>query len=375
MSSVSRIMAALKTVTFPGIDRDIVSLGYVREVREDNGTHVITVSLSTNAEEAGEQIERDCREALDAVEIPYRLEMQIQIHRPHRHTPGSGGGPSQGDPGRSGGPGGPDTASTVEFVDLLESIPCKIAVASGKGGVGKSTVAVNLAIGLAKLGRRTGLLDSDIYGPSIPMMLGMENRQPEIRDHRMLPLERYGVRSISMGYLLDRETPLIWRGPMLGRALEQLIEQVDWDGIDTLVFDLPPGTGDIQISLAQKIRLSGAVIVTTPQDVALIDAARGVRMFGKVSVPILGLVENMSHFACPHCGGRTDIFRSGGGKRESGRLGVPLLGEIPLDPVVALGGDEGTPVLAGEPDSPAALAFMDVARNVAARLGIMPVAP
>ncbi len=370
MTTSDRIRSLLKKVTFPGIDRDIVSLGYVRGVRDDNGTFAIEISLSTNLAGAAERIEQDCRTALEAAGIPYRLEMQNTVHPSSRDAAGHGSGPSPGLADRSDGPGGLKTASPIEPVDLLEAIPCKIAVASGKGGVGKSTVAVNLAVALSRLGRKTGLLDSDIYGPSVPMMLGLEDRQPEIRDHKMVPLERHGVRSISIGYLLDRQTPLIWRGPMLGRALEQLIEQADWGEVDTLVFDLPPGTGDIQISLAQKVRLSGAVIVTTPQDVALIDAARGVKMFNKVSVPILGLVENMSFFACPHCGGRTDIFRSGGGRRESDRLGVPLLGEIPLDPRVALGGDEGMPVLIRDPESPAALAFQEVARKVAAALGI-----
>ncbi len=370
MTTSDEVRAVLKKVTFPSIDRDIVSLGYVRSVREDRGTFVIEISLSTNLDGAAEKIEEDCRAALGASGIPYRLQMQNTVH-PSSHDPARhASGRVSGSATASDGTGGPKTASTIEPVDLLEAIPCKIAVASGKGGVGKSTVAVNLALGLARLGRRTGLLDSDIYGPSVPMMLGLEDRQPEIRDHKMVPLERHGVRSVSIGYLLDRQTPLIWRGPMLGRALEQLIEQADWGGVDTLVFDLPPGTGDIQISLAQKVRLSGAVIVTTPQDVALIDAGKGVRMFNKVSVPILGLVENMSFFACPHCGGRTDIFRSGGGRRESERLGVPLLGEIPLDPRVALGGDEGMPVLLRDPESPAALAFLEVAEKVAAGLGI-----
>ena len=251
-------------------------------------------------------------------------------------------------------------------------IPVKIAVASGKGGVGKSTVAANLAIGLARLGIRTGLLDADIYGPSVPLMLGLEGVQPRVTEHRMEPVERYGIRSMSIGYLVDRHTPMVWRGPMAGKAIEQLMSDVDWEGTEALVFDLPPGTGDVQISISQKIRLTGAIIVTTPQEVALIDAGKGVSMFRKVSVPILGLVENMSSFVCPHCGGHTEIFGSGGGAREAERLGVPLLGQIPIDPQVVMGGDEGSPVLVRNPESPAGQALLSLAARVAELTGLRP---
>lgn len=347
MATQNDVVRALRTVHFPGLDRDIVSLGYLKDIQEKDGAFWIKIELSTNMRGAGEQIERDVRAALSAAEIPYQLEFQARLQEPR-----------------------PQPAEPQVPPDSLAEIPFKIAVASGKGGVGKSTVAVNLALALARLGHNTGLLDCDIYGPSVPIMMGLEEDQPEIKDHRMIPLERYGVRSMSIGYLIDRETPVIWRGPMVGKAIDQLMRDVEWTGTDVLVFDLPPGTGDIQISLSQKISLSGAVIVTTPQDVALIDAGKGVAMFQKVAVPILGIVENMSTFICPHCSRETRIFRSGGGRRESERLGVPLLGEIPIDPEVAIGGDSGRPILVAQPESAAARAFMSLAARVAESLGL-----
>ncbi len=347
MATQNDVVRALKQVHFPGIDRDIVSLGYLKDIHEEGGVFRIRIEMATNLAGAGEEIERGARRVLEEAHIPFELDMRVRYQQP---IPAAG--PEEEEP------------------DLLASIPFKVAVASGKGGVGKSTVAVNLALGLARLGHRTGLLDCDIYGPSVPLMMGLEDAQPEVDEHKMIPLESYGVKSISIGYLIDRDTPVIWRGPMVGKAIDQLMVDVDWSGIDVLVFDLPPGTGDIQISLAQKVALSGAVIVTTPQDVALIDAGKGVAMFEKVEVPILGIVENMSFFACPQCGKRTDIFRSGGGRREADRLGVPLLGEIPIDPAVALGGDQGSPVLAQHPESAAGRAFQALASRVAERLGI-----
>ena len=227
-------------------------------------------------------------------------------------------------------------------------------------------MAVNLAVALAQQGHKVGLLDIDIYGPSVPIMLGLENSEPQIDPDRqkILTKERYGVRNISIGYMVDRYTPVIWRGPMVTKAIDQLIQDVDWDDIDILIFDLPPGTGDIQISLAQKVRLTGAVVVTTPQDVALIDAGKGVAMFEKVNVPILGIVENMSFFACPHCGEQSHIFSSGGGEREAKRTGVPFLGGIPIDPAVAEGGDSGSPVVVAAPESETAKRFHAVAQQL-----------
>src|SRR5262249_15038745 len=236
-------------------------------------------------------------------------------------------------------------------------------------GVGKSTVAVNLAVALARRGARVGLLDADIYGPSIPLMMGTD-APPEIDpDGRgIVPFTRFGVRFMSLGFLLPKDTAVIWRGPMVMKAIEQLLRDVAWGELDVLVVDMPPGTGDAQLTLSQKVRLSGAVIVTTPQDVALADAIKGVAMFRKVDVPVLGIVENMSYFACPHCGGRSDIFGHGGGRREAERLGVPFLGEVPLDAAIREGGDRGRPVVAEAPDSPLAQAFLDVAVRVESAL-------
>jgi ATP-binding protein involved in chromosome partitioning len=346
--SVQEIIQALKQVRFPGIDRDIVSLGYVKDIREEHGRSIIRLELSTNLDGAAETIEADARAALTQAGIPFELEMQARTAR----------APAEA------------AMAPPEMEDILSQIPYKVAVASGKGGVGKSTVAINLALGLASLGHRVALLDCDIYGPSIPLMMGLEDEVPTVRDNVMIPLERFGVQSMSIGYLIERDTPVIWRGPMVGKAIDQLMRDVNWTGVEIMIFDLPPGTGDIQISLSQKINLTGAVIVTTPQEVALIDATKGVGMFAKVSVPILGIVENMSYFACPHCHARTDIFRSGGGRREAERLGVRFLGEIPLDPEVAIGGDQGTPVLARGGQGPSAEAFRNLARAVATSLGL-----
>ena len=251
---------------------------------------------------------------------------------------------------------------------VLPGVKSVIAVASGKGGVGKSTVAVNLAVALAQSGLSTGLLDADIYGPSLPRMLGL-NHKPVVKDGRMLPLEAWGLRCMSIGFLVEEETAMVWRGPMATGALNQMLGQVEWGELDVLVVDMPPGTGDIQLSLAQKARLAGAVVVSTPQDIALIDARRGAKMFEQVRVPVLGIVENMSFFACPHCGGRTDIFGHGGAAAEAARIGVPFLGEVPLLLEIRETGDGGAPICASAPESAAAEAFRGIAAQVAEALG------
>jgi ATP-binding protein involved in chromosome partitioning len=256
----------------------------------------------------------------------------------------------------------PPAAATV-----LPGVKSVIAVASGKGGVGKSTVAVNLAVALAGRGLAVGLLDADIYGPSLPRMLGLA-RRPEVREGRMLPLRAWGVSCMSIGFLVDEETAMVWRGPMVMGALNQLLTQVEWGTLDVLVIDMPPGTGDTQLTLAQKAALFGAVIVSTPQDIALLDARRGVKMFEQVRVPVLGIVENMSYFSCPDCGQRSDIFGHGGAAAEAVRIGVPFLGEIPLLLAIRQTGDDGTPVVACDPDGPAAAAFAAIADKVAALL-------
>jgi ATP-binding protein involved in chromosome partitioning len=242
-----------------------------------------------------------------------------------------------------------------------------MAVASGKGGVGKSTVSVNLAVALARLGLRVGLMDADIYGPSLPRMLG-EHRRPEVRGDRMIPIEAWGLKAMSMGLLVEEDSAMIWRGPMIMGAVQQFLGQVEWGELDVLVIDLPPGTGDIQLTLSQRVTVSGAVIVSTPQDIALIDARRAVRMFEKVEIPVFGVIENMSVFCCPNCGHRSEIFGHGGARAEAEKLGHAFLGEIPLLLEVRSTSDAGTPIVAAAPESEGARAFIAIAAGIAARL-------
>jgi ATP-binding protein involved in chromosome partitioning len=244
-----------------------------------------------------------------------------------------------------------------------------IAVASGKGGVGKSTVACNLAVALATLGLKVGVLDADLYGPSMPKLFGLDAKPELAADgKKLVPLEAYGVRVMSIGFLIEEGAPVIWRGPMVMSALNQLLREVDWGDLDVLVVDMPPGTGDTQLTMAQNVPLSGAVIVSTPQDLALIDARRGIAMFKQVQVPLIGIVENMSYFLCPHCGGRTDVFSHAGARKEAERLGVPFLGEVPLDIDIRANSDEGRPVVTTLPESALAGAFLQIARHVAETL-------
>jgi ATP-binding protein involved in chromosome partitioning len=246
---------------------------------------------------------------------------------------------------------------------LLSDVRAIIAVASGKGGVGKSTTAVNLAVALAADGLKVGLLDADIYGPSLPQMLGTRER-PRSEGQRIIPLSRWGLKAMSIGFLVEEETPMIWRGPMVMGALEQMMGQVAWGPLDVMIVDMPPGTGDAQLTMSQRVPLAGAVIVSTPQDVALLDARRGVRMFEKVNVPVLGLIENMSFFCCPNCNHRSDIFSHGGAKREAERLGVEFLGELPLKLEIRELADAGTPIVMARPDSDEAQTYRRIARRV-----------
>jgi ATP-binding protein involved in chromosome partitioning len=244
-----------------------------------------------------------------------------------------------------------------------------IAVASGKGGVGKSTTAVNLALGLRDLGLKVGVLDADIYGPSMPKLLAIREKPQTIGGTRLKPIERYGLTVMSIGFLIDEETPMIWRGPMVMSALTQMLREVEWGTLDVMVVDMPPGTGDAQLTMAQQVPLKGAVIVSTPQDLALIDARRGIAMFRRVNVPVLGIVENMSMFICPKCGTRSDIFGHGGARHEAERLGVPFLGEVPLDMSIRETSDAGLPIVATQPDSPHATAYRAIAAAVRDQLG------
>jgi len=250
----------------------------------------------------------------------------------------------------------------------IPGVDAVIAVASGKGGVGKSTTAVNLALGLRDLGLKVGMLDADIYGPSLPKLLAIKEKPQTIGGTRLKPIERYGLTAMSIGFLIDEETPMIWRGPMVMSAITQMLREVEWGKLDLMVVDMPPGTGDAQLTIAQQVPLKGAVIVSTPQDLALIDARRGVAMFNRVNVPVLGVVENMSYFLCPNCGTRSDIFSHGGARHEADRLGVPFLGEVPLHMAIREKSDAGLPVVATEPDSPHALVYRQIARNVLAQL-------
>jgi ATP-binding protein involved in chromosome partitioning len=250
-----------------------------------------------------------------------------------------------------------------------EGVKAIIAVASGKGGVGKSTTAVNLALGLRALGLKVGVLDADIYGPSVPKLLAIRGKPQTIGGTRLRPMSGYGLSVMSIGFLIEEETPMIWRGPMVMSALTQMLREVEWGELDVMVVDMPPGTGDAQLTMAQQVPLAGAVIVSTPQDLALIDARRGIAMFRRVNVPVLGIVENMSTFICPHCGGRSDIFGHGGARREADRLGVPFLGEVPLDLAIRETSDAGRPVVATDPDGAHAAIFRGIAERVRDQLG------
>ena len=269
-------------------------------------------------------------------------------------------------PASSAPPPGP-RAQAARAGAAIPGVARIIAVASGKGGVGKSTLAANLALALSLEGWRVGVLDADIYGPSAPRLFGLRSK-PEVVDKRIVPLEAFGLRIMSIGLLVDEDTAMIWRGPMVMSALNQMLREVAWGELDCLVVDMPPGTGDAQLTMAQSVPLAGAVIVSTPQDLALIDARRGIAMFRKVNVPVLGVVENMSYFACPHCGGRTDLFGHGGARREAERQGVPFLGEAPLAMAIREASDAGRPLVASEPDGALAQAFRSIAVNVKASL-------
>ncbi len=255
-----------------------------------------------------------------------------------------------------------DGASGVPGVQSI------IAVASGKGGVGKSTTAINLALALRDLGLKVGVLDADIYGPSLPKLLAIKERPETIGGTRLKPISRYGLNVMSIGFLIDEETPMIWRGPMVMSALTQMLREVEWGSLDVMVVDMPPGTGDAQLTMAQQVPLAGAVIVSTPQDLALIDARRGIAMFQRVNVPVLGIVENMSYFLCPECGARSDIFGHGGARHEAERLGVPFLGEVPLDMAIRETSDSGLPLVATQPAGPQAKAYRAIAEKVRGQL-------
>src|SRR5688572_10086170 len=350
MPTQDDVVAALKKVKFPGLSRDIVSFGFVQDVKVEGGAVSLTIRFQTENPTVGQQIAREAEAAVKA--IPGVTSADIHIDVVSRQQGGTASLPNMGASPR-----------------ILEGVTYKIAVASGKGGVGKSTVSTNLALALRGLGYTVGLLDADIYGPSQQMMLGIHGR-PTIdeSDEKIMPMERHGIKTMSLGLITDADTPVIWRGPMVMKAIDQFLTDVKWGTLDFMIIDLPPGTGDAQLTLTQKAGLTGAVVVTTPQDVALIDARKGLAMFRKVNVPVLGIVENMSYFICRHCGEREEIFGHGGGKKTADMLGVPFLGEVPIDPKVVVGGDSGEPIVVADPASPAAQAFRELARQVVEQL-------
>lgn len=358
----SRIIAALGTVMEPDLGRDLVSLGMVEEVKVDEAGNVsFTVVLTTPACPMKEKIRQSCIDAVRAA-VPEASSIEVKLDAKVTSSCSHGGnGHAHGGHGSSHG------ASPQRIqLDRVKNI---IAVGSGKGGVGKSTVAVNLAVSLARSGAKVGLIDADLYGPSIPTMFGLQEARPEVIEGKIQPLEQYGVKLMSIGFLVDSETALIWRGPMASSAIRQLITDVDWQELDYLIFDLPPGTGDIQLTLVQALPITGAVIVTTPQDVALADVSKAVTMFRKVDVPILGVVENMSWYELPD-GTRDYIFGRQGGEKFAKANGLPFLGSIPIGGAVREGGDEGMPVLIGHPEAPAAIAAQQAAGEIARQVSI-----
>ncbi|HHM24015.1 MAG TPA: iron-sulfur cluster carrier protein ApbC [Bacteroidetes bacterium] len=347
MINKDQVIERLKTVKYPGYSRDVVSFGVIKDVIIENSKVTLKLNLTSKDPKVRESIATMVREQVESMPgvTEVKLEQAAQEEKAGvSHAPG-----------------------VKTSTKLLSDVKYKIAVASGKGGVGKSTVAVNLAVALAKRGARVGLFDADIYGPNMPMMMGASEK-PKGQGERILPIERYGIKLMSIGFFIEKNNPVIWRGPLVGKAIEQLLRDVIWEDIDYFIFDMPPGTGDAQLSLSSLVNLSGSVIVTTPQEVALSDAVKGVLMFQKVDVPTLGIVENMSYFICPHCGKETDIFGRGGGKRISEELGVPFLGEVPLDPKIRELGDAGTPPVLAEPDSRYAQAFFSIADKILEKL-------
>jgi ATP-binding protein involved in chromosome partitioning len=337
------ILDALRVVRDPDLHRDIVSLGFVKNLRVDGSRVAFTIELTTPACPVKDQMRDQARAAVGAVPgvTSVDVEMTAQVRSAAPET------------GRSAIPG-------VKNV---------IAVGAGKGGVGKTTVAVNIAVALAKRGSRVAMIDGDIYGPNVPIMLGLQT-QLTTDGEKIVPAERYGIHVVSIGFLTQEDAPVIWRGPMLHGVIQQFFREVRWPEVDYLVVDMPPGTGDVALSLSQTVPVAGAIVVTTPQTVSVADTRRAVRMYQKLNVPTLGIVENMSHFVCTGCGREADIFGKGGGEALAAQLGVPFIGRIPLYEPIRTGGDAGIPIVISEPESPAARAFFGAAEQAAAQVSI-----
>jgi len=338
---VDSVRKALSTVEDPDLHKDLVSLNMIRDLEVADGVAKFRLVLTTGACPVKKELEDRCRAAAESVEGIGSAEIEVDAEVPQ----------------------GSDLREDLQDVRHI------IAIASGKGGVGKSTVTANVACALAKSGARVGLLDADIYGPSTPLMMGI-NRKPHVANRKMIPLENHGVRMISMGFLVDEEAAMVWRGPMLQSAVKQFLTDVAWGELDYLIIDMPPGTGDVQMTLCQTVPLSGAVIVTTPQNVALLDARRGVTTFTRFETPVFGIVENMSQFICPKCSHSEPIFGEGGGETFADEAGVPFLGGIPLEPAVREAGDGGTPVVLAHPESASAQAFTALAERIAQQVSI-----
>ena len=346
MLTKESVLNALGKVKDPDLNKDLVTLGMVKEININGKDVFVTIELTTPACPLKEKIEQDCVDAIKK-ENPSVGKISITMSATVQHS------------------------KNQRMSEILPGVKNTIAVASGKGGVGKSTVSVNLAVALAMDGAKVGLIDADIYGPSIPMMLGINDKPKIFQDtatKKMVPLENYGIKVMSIGFLIDDDTPVIWRGPMASGAIKQFMSDVLWDELDYLIFDLPPGTGDIQLTLVQTIPLSGAVVVTTPQDISIIDVKKALKMFQRVNVPILGIVENMSFFIAPDTGKRYDIFGTGGGKKLSEELFVPLLGSIPISQETREGSDKGKPIVFDKPNSEQSKKFLEISRNMAAEI-------
>ena len=342
--SREQVLEALSAVKDPDLHRDIVSLGFVKDLTAQDGRVSFTIELTTPACPVKDQMREQARAAVAG--LGGVASVDVTMTAAVRAVPSA-------DAGRA----------------PIEGVKNVIAVGAGKGGVGKTTVAVNLAVSLARAGGRVGMIDGDIYGPNVPIMLGLRT-QLTTDGKKIVPAEKYGVKVISMGFLTSDDAAVIWRGPMLHGALQQFFRDVRWDGLDYLIVDMPPGTGDVALSLSQTVPVAGAVVVTTPQEVSLADSRRAVRMYQKLNIPTLGIVENMSFFVCPDCGHESEIFGRGGGERMAGELGVPFLGRIPIYQPIREGSDAGVPLAVSEPDSPAARALFAVAERTAAEISI-----
>ncbi|AAK86519.2 sodium:proton antiporter [Agrobacterium tumefaciens] len=371
--SKNQVEKALETVIYPGSGKNIVALGMVSEIFIADAKAYFSITVPADKASEMEPLRLAAERAAKSVEgIAGAVVALTADRKPGQQQPAPAGptparpAAATGRPAAAPGRPTPQPGSSKVGVPGVRAI---IAVASGKGGVGKSTTAVNLALGLQALGLKVGMLDADIYGPSLPRLLKISGRPKQQEDRIILPMENYGLKVMSMGFLVDEEAAMIWRGPMVQSALMQMLREVAWGELDVLVLDMPPGTGDAQLTIAQQVPLAGAVIVSTPQDLALLDARKGITMFRKVEVPLLGVIENMSYFIAPDTGARYDIFGHGGAKAEAERIGVPFLGEVPLTISIREMSDAGTPVVVAEPDGPQAAIYREIAEKVWARMG------